>query len=355
MGRSRTVSVEQAAAAREETLNRLHQILIDQVSSLESVEAWKAWLAFANRFHRYSFNNTLLIQVQRPDATSVAGYRAWQAMGRHVMKGERAIKVLGPVTKRVPREDADGNPVCDEAGRPVFAFQLVGVKPVSVFDVSQTDGKPLPTPLMPELLTGQAPPGLWESLIALIATQGFRVSRDDCGRANGVTLFDQREVRVRPDVDDAQAVKTLAHEAGHVLLHAAPGLALVACRGMIEVEAESVAYLVTSAHGLGSSHYTFNYVTGWAHDGASASGKDVADIVQSTGERVIQTANRILESTMPPPDPSRAAIVSHALELRAELEPAPAPVPRRTSARLAALRKTASPVLDRSRGVGVSR
>ena len=118
---------------------------------------------------------------------------------------------------------------------------MVGVKPVSVFDVSQTDGDPLPEPPEAKLLTGQAPPGLWDALQAFVEAQSYSVSRGDCGEANGVTIFDTRQVRVRADVDDAQAVKTLAHEAGHVLLHAPERRDNFSCRGVAEVEAESVA------------------------------------------------------------------------------------------------------------------
>lgn len=241
MVRTARLDPEQAAAARQATLAEMHDVLVDQVASLESVEAWTAWLRFASRFYRYSFNNTLLIYAQRPDATAVAGYAAWKAMGRHVRYGEYGIKVYGPVLERVTREDADGNPLRDDHGRLVQAVRMVNVKPVRVFDVSQTDGAPLPEPPQVQLLTGQAPPGLWDSLVTVVAAEGFRVLRGDCGRANGVTVFDSAEVRVRPDVDDAQAVKTLAHEAAHVLLHADTGISPLTCRGVIEVEAESVA------------------------------------------------------------------------------------------------------------------
>ena len=322
-------SIEQAAADREQTLLQLHGILVEQVSSLESVDAWQAWLRFANGFHRYSFNNTLLIWAQCPQATAVAGYRAWQALGRQVRKGEKAIKVLGPVTRKVTRQDANGNPVRDGDGQPVLALQMVGVKPVSVFDVSMTEGAALPEPPQPQLLVGEAPPGLWESLEALIAEQGFRVTRGDCGTANGVTMYDTREVRVRSDVDDAQSVRTLCHEAAHVLLHSDRHSLASACRGRVEVEAESVAYLVTSSHQMDPAQYSFTYVAGWAHDAARTTGDDVASIVQATGQRVIETANRILQATVPPPEPSQAGAAAHARELQRELEPASRPVPTR--------------------------
>jgi integrase len=158
------------------------------------------------------FNNTVLIWSQKPEATMVAGYRAWQAKGRQVRRGEQSIKVFGPVTTREPKLDDHGRPVRSADGKTVQEVRIVGVKPVSVFDVSQTDGDPLPEPPQATLLTGQAPPGLWDALQAFVEAQGYTVSRGDSGGANGVTMFDSRQVRVRVDIDDAASVKTLAHD-----------------------------------------------------------------------------------------------------------------------------------------------
>ena len=300
-GRRPTYDRDAAEAARKATLESLHSQLAARIGSLDSLEAWGAWLRFANSFHRYSFNNTVLIWAAKPDATMVAGYRAWQAKGRQVRRGETAIKVFGPVTTREPKLDAHGNPVRGEDGKPVQEVRIVGVKPVSVFDVSQTDGDPLPQPPQATLLTGQAPPGLWDALQSFVEAQGFTVSRGDCGDANGVTRYDTREVRVRADIDDAAAVKTLAHEAGHVLLHAPDQRKPFACRGVAEVEAESVAFMVTAAHGLDASQYTFNYVAGWAHQAATPDGPSVEDIVKATGQRVIGATDRILQAPQPAP------------------------------------------------------
>ena len=240
-GRRPAYDREAAEAARKATLESLHSQLAERIGSLDSLQAWGAWLRFANSFHRYSFNNTVLIWAQKPEATMVAGYRAWQAKGRQVRRGETAIKVFGPGTTREPTLDEHGRPVRGADGKPVLEVRIVGVKPVSVFDVSQTDGYPLPEPPQAKLLTGQAPLGLWDALQAFVEAQGYTVSRGDCGDANSITIFDSRQVRVRADIDDAAAVKTLAHEAGHVLLHAPEQRQPFACRGVIEVEAESVA------------------------------------------------------------------------------------------------------------------
>lgn len=309
--------------ARRETLESMHSLLAERVGSLDSVQAWGEWLGFANSFHRYSFNNTVLIWAQHPQASLVAGYRAWQARGRQVRRGEKAIKVFGPITRREPKLDAHGHPVLGLDSKPVLEVRIVGVKPVSVFDVSQTDGDPIPERPTPRLLTGQAPAGLWESLQGFVEAQGFSVSRGDCGGANGVTRYESRQVVVRPDVDDAQAVKTLAHEAAHVLLHS-PGVRdPFACRGVVEVEAESVAFMVTAAHGLDASQYTFNYVAGWAHRASTPEGPDVEEIVRSTGQRVIGATDRILQTTQPAPSPVDEALGEWAVQVGRPHTPTP--------------------------------
>ncbi len=289
---------ETADLARRETVEQLHQQLAEGIANLDNKDAWQRYLSFARGFTQYSMGNQLLIMLAKPDATAVAGYRAWQAKGYQVRRGEKAIRILGPVTRPVPVLDSEGHPILDEHGRTRQTREIIGVRPVSVFDISSCDGPPVPEPPSPTLLTGEAPTGLWDSLAVLVAEHGFRVERGDCGEANGITSFSDRVVRVRDDVDDAQAVKTLAHELGHVLLtDPADVFGFVDCRGLREVEAESVAFMVTAAHGLDSSQYTFNYVTGWA---SRASGALTTDqVVKATDERVIAAVDQILSHTQP--------------------------------------------------------
>ena len=338
-GRRSAYDRDAAEAARKATLESMHSQLAERVGSMDSLQAWSAWLRFANSFHAYSFRNTVLIWAQNPEATMVAGYRAWQAKGRQVRRGETAIKVFGPVTTREPKLDAHGRPVRDANGKPVHEVRIVGVKPVSVFDVSQTDGDPLPEPPQATLLTGQAPPGLWNALQTFVEAQGYTVARGDCGGANGITMFDSRQVRVRADIDDAAAVKTLAHEAGHVLLHAPDQRQPFACRGVIEVEAESVAFMVTAAHGLDASQYTFNYVAGWAHQAATPYGPSVEEIVKATGQRVIGATDRILQATQP-----AATLVDEALTDLAVQVGRPVPAVAPTASNASPARPASEPV-----------
>ncbi|WP_094765138.1 ArdC-like ssDNA-binding domain-containing protein [Luteococcus japonicus] len=300
---ARRPPTEDQKAERAQQLEHLHAQIADKVADLTSSEQWQAWLRVASRFHQYSFNNTILIWTQRPDATLVAGYTTWQkSFHRQVTRGEHGIRILAPVTRRLPKTNADGTPLLDDKGKPVMTTQIVGVKPTSVFDISQTTGDPVPEPPQPALLTGQALDGLWQALATLVGEQGFRLERGDCCGANGYTDYTTRTVKVRDDVDDAQAVKTLAHELGHVLLHQPTTDADPVCRGSREVEAESVAYLVTAAHGLDSSQYTFTYVAGWAEQALPhhPEGTTIADVIHTTGARVLKTAHQILDATAAP-------------------------------------------------------
>jgi len=278
----------------EDKLAELHQQITEGVAALVGSDAWRAMLDTAARFHSYSLGNLLLIGMQAPAAARVAGFGTWQGLGRQVRKGERGIAILAPCTCRpkpaaqgpdgqpAPAAEAGGVAPAVEAGR----RQVRGFRRVFVFDVAQTDGEPLPE-VAPVLLTGQAPAGLWDHLASQVTRHGYTVARGDCSGANGYTDPASRTVRVRADVDDAQAVRTLAHELGHIECgHVADLPTYATCRGRCEVEAESVAYIVTAAAGMDAAGYTFAYVAHWA-------GGDLATVRQAA-ETVTKAARSIL-------------------------------------------------------------
>ncbi|MFT4261965.1 MAG: serine/arginine repetitive matrix protein 2 [Nocardioides sp.] len=306
-----------ARLSREEhdaKLEALHQRLTEAVNGLVSGEDWKRALEFAARFRSRSFNNTLLIYVQHyaafqkglvpdPMPTYVAGFKQWLSTARNVMRGQSGYQILAPVTARF----ASPTPEIDDSWRrlgrgekpswgEVVRSKLVGLRPAYVFDVSQTDGDPIPETPRPVLLHGQAPEGLWDGLAAQVQAQGFDLrlvaSAGEIGGANGLTNYLTHEVSVRVDMDDAAQVKTLAHELGHVMLHGPGNEDAVMHRGVAEVEAESIALMVGAAHGLATDDYTIPYVTSWA---ASVPGKTPTEVVQSTAERVRGTAVKILD------------------------------------------------------------
>jgi len=221
--------------ANKDRLTEAHERLTRAVESLVSGEDWQQLLILAGRLHRYSANNCLLIRAQRPDATWLAGYRRWQALGRQVRRGEKGVSILAPIVTRRRPVDSD-----EETEAPGLVRVLRGFTVAHVWDVSQTDGPPLPE-VGPVLLEGDAPAELWDRLASQVVAAGFALRRADCRPANGVTDFGGRTVTVRADVDGAQAAKTLAHELAHVLLHDGTENGS-GCRGRAEVEAESVAY-----------------------------------------------------------------------------------------------------------------
>lgn len=339
-------------ASREERLDALQQKLAQSVGNLVTGDDWKRAMEFAARFRTRSFNNTLLIYVQHvvayqegrvpePAPSYVAGFKQWLSLGRHVMKGQSGYAILAPVTARF----ASSTPTSAESWRRLgqgetakpgeaVGTRLVGLRPAHVWDLSQTDGDPVPEPPRPVLLQGQAPAGLWDGLADQITSHGFDLRlvshAEAIGGANGLTDYTTRNVSVRMDMDDAAQVKTLAHELGHVMLHGPDNADAAMHRGIAEVEAESVALMVGAGHGLATNDYTVPYVATWA---GSVPGKSPVEVVQSTAERVRGAAVTILDQldthrigNGDPPGLNREALTS-----RHSVTPARAPVKRQPS------------------------
>ncbi|WP_420116537.1 ArdC-like ssDNA-binding domain-containing protein [Micromonospora sp.] len=304
--KSSPAELERRRQAAADKLVAAHDRIVDGVRELITGEDWARYLRFAARFHNYSFNNTISILKQAPDATYVAGYETWKSVGRQVRKGERGITILAPVMARRTPEDA-AQPTAQALAEPAGESsepgrRMVGVRTASVFDVRQTDpivpGEELPL-VRPIELTGAAPAELWSGLARQIQGCGFTIERSDCGGANGRTQWAERIVRVRDDVAELQAVKTLAHELGHVVLHDPVDQASGRpdCRGTVEVEAESFAALVLGSQGITTDDYSFPYVASWA---AQGNDPDAAiQVVRDTANRVIKAAHQVIERLNP--------------------------------------------------------
>ncbi|KAE8763431.1 ArdC-like ssDNA-binding domain-containing protein [Georgenia thermotolerans] len=308
----KSISGADKVAAREAKLDEARAKLADALSALMNGAEFQRAIEFAARFRSHSFNNTLLIWLAHNDAydsgrvpsatpTYVAGYRQWQRLGRHVVKGQAGYMILAPVTARYVSDDP-ANPgswrrLERGKGPPdgeTLKSRLVNVRPTYVWDVSQTEGDPIPLLPVPQLLEGQAPEGLWDGLVSQVLNQGYRLSHvpdaATIGGANGLTNFATKIVSIRENMDELARCKTLAHELGHVLQGASEDGP--SHRGIAEVEAESVALMTLAAHGVDSSQYTVPYVAGWAN---SVKGRSPLELVASTASRVRAMAVQILD------------------------------------------------------------
>jgi hypothetical protein len=275
-----------------------------EVRRLRSGDDWKRWLKAAALFHEYSFGNVLLIQLQRPDATRVAGYGVWQKLGRQVTRGETGISILAPRWSRktddADRDDHAKPPDQEPKGAKTGGGRrLIGFRSTAVFDISQTSGEPLALPPTPQPVVGQIPSGLWEALAQEVSNAGFALIREKTWELSveGYTDHESRKVVIATHLDDVTAVARLAHEVAHMRMHSAREVTAagsIMCRGTREVEAESVAYVVLAHHGLEIDGSSFAYIAGWA---ATVDRKAPEKVLQATGRRVVETAKQLIDST----------------------------------------------------------
>jgi len=259
----------------------LLEALSDGVAALTTSDRWTRYLEVQSRFPRYSPNNVLLILAQKPDATRVAGYRAWQALGHQVLAKESALRVFAPM-KYQKRDATEGE----------MTQEIRGFKLVPVFDVSQTEGPDLPD--IVSKLDGLAPEGVLAKLIEFADGIGFHVERPASleSGANGDTDHREGRIRVAASNDEAQQVKTLAHEIGHALLHDPENVTIRELgRGLKELEAESVAFVTCRALGLETGKYSFGYVVGW-----SGSGKEALQGIKASTGRIQRAAAAVLKT-----------------------------------------------------------
>ena len=268
------------------------------IQELFESERYKAYLTTMSKFHSYSFNNTLLIAMQ--GGQLVAGYNKWRDdFHRNVKKGEKAIKILAPAPfkakKEVQKLDAQGRPVMGKDGKPVTEVQEIQVpafKIVSVFDVSQTEGEPLPS-IGVEELTGSVE-RYGEFFKALEQTSPVPIGFEDIpGGSHGYYHLTEKRIAIQEGMSELQTLKTAIHEIAHSKLHAidpeAPAIEQAdrPDSRTREVQAESVAYAVCQHYGLDTSDYSFGYVAGWS------SGKDLKELKVSL-ETIRATAHELI-------------------------------------------------------------
>ena len=290
---------EKPADKLKEITDRLEQ----GITELFESERYKEYLRVMSKFHNYSFNNTLLIAMQKPDASLVAGFSSWKNnFGRNVMKGEKGIKIIAPspftVKQEVEKTDPQtGKPVIGKDGKPVTEEKEIKVpayKVVSVFDVSQTEGRELPDIAVNEL-TGDVD-RFKDFFAALEQAAPVPVGFEKIeGGAHGYYHLEEKRIAIDEGMSDLQTLKTAIHEIAHAKLH---DIDLNAPkeeqkprvdRRTREVEAESVAYTVCQHYGLDTSEYSFGYVAGWS------SGKELAELRGSL-ETIRSTAAEMINA-----------------------------------------------------------
>ena len=290
---------EKPAEKLKEITDRLEQ----GIAELFDSERYKEYLRVMSKFHNYSFNNTLLIAMQKPDASLVAGFSAWKNnFGRNVMKGQKGIKIIAPSPFKIRQEvekidPHTQKPIIGKDGKPVTEekeIKIPAYKVVSVFDVSQTEGKELPDIAVDEL-TGDVD-RYKDFFAALEKTSPVPIAFENIeGGSHGYYHLEDKRIAINEGMSELQTLKTAIHEIAHAKLH---DIDLNAPedeqkprvdRRTREVEAESVAYTVCQHYGLDTSDYSFGYVAGWS------SGRELSEL-KSSLETIRSAAAEIINS-----------------------------------------------------------
>ena len=278
----------------QELTDKLEQGLQDLFNS----DSYRNYLSTMSKFHNYSFNNTLLIAMQKPDATLVAGFKAWHKnFDRHVKKGEKGIRILAPAPYKIKEErdkidpvtqelllDKDGNPQKEEVEITIPAFRAV-----SVFDLSQTDGKPIPELTAKELLSDVE--GYQDMIRAVEAISPVPIELEEiAGDSKGYYDREAKRIAVQENMSESQTLKTMIHEVAHSKLHSEEveqDEQMRKDRNTKEVEAESVAYTVCQHFGVDTSDYSFGYIAGWS------SGRDTKEL-RASMDTIRRTASELI-------------------------------------------------------------
>ena len=285
-------------------MDSIMQSLESGVEELFTSNRYQEFLKTMAKFHNYSFNNTMLIAMQRPDATLVTNYKNWQSMGRQVMKGEKGITIIAPAPYKKMKEkevlDENQRPIMGTDGKPKTEQVEVTVphfKAVTVFDIAQTSGEPIQT-LAPELLTAAVQDfDSFMQAIQKISPVPIRFDEID-GNANGYYHNADKEIVIKKGLSESQTLKTAIHETVHAKLHdkeIMESLGVEKDRLTKEVEAESVAYCVCSSFGLDTSDYSFPYIAGWSSSREMKEMKASMDVIRKTAGEMIDQLTEELE------------------------------------------------------------
>ncbi len=288
------------AKTEKQKVKEITDKLEEGLKELFESEKYKNYLSTMSKFHNYSFNNTFLIALQRPDASLVAGYQAWQKnFNRHVKRGEKGIRILAPAPYKIKEErdkldpvtgeimlDKDGMPQTEEVEVKIPAFRAV-----SVFDVAQTEGEPLPELEAKELLSTVE--GYEDFIKAVTYVAPVPIGFEDIpGASKGYFNIGENRIAVQEGMSESQTLKTMVHETAHSMLHNKEVnkediLAPAKDRNTKEIEAESIAFTVCRHFGIDTSEYSFSYIAGWS------SGRDMKEL-KSSLDTIRRTASELI-------------------------------------------------------------
>ena len=291
--------------SQDEKTKQAFSMIEQGVKDVYSSESFKQYLSCLSKFHSYSLNNTLLILSQKPEASLVAGYRAWQTnFNRHVNKGEKGLMILAPVTTKEDRlmnkHDENGNVILDESGNPVQEMRVVNLthfKTTTVFDISQTSGDPLPS--LVHDLTGSS-----NEVKAIIQTIQsvctipieFKTETEDLSFMTGAKGYyspKKDKIVINKDLEDLQTAKTLIHEYAHSILHKQTDKT----HSQREIEAESLAFVICDHFGIDTSEYSFGYIASYANKDYSEL-KSILVNIQSKAHEMIELIEPVFKENL---------------------------------------------------------
>ena len=295
------VGVIESREKQAEQLKEITDKLEQGVSDVFSSDNYKQFLDTMAKFPRYSVNNNILIMMQKPDAQMCQSCTGWKEMGRFVKKGEKGIKILAPAPYTIQREqtklDDRGNPMLDKDGEPIMESVEIKVnafKVVSTFDVSQTEGKELPTLGVDELTGGVDGYGIFMEALKEVCPVPMTFENIE-GGAKGFYSQTEKRIAIQEGMSEAQTVKTAIHEMAHQKLHAIENNGPKQTRGSKEVEAESVAYTVCQHYGIDTSDYSFSYVAGWSEGKEMPELKASLDTIRRAASEMITAIDEKVE------------------------------------------------------------
>ena len=282
----------------EKQLKEISERLEQGVKEIFTSERYTEYLNTMSKFHNYSFNNTLLITMQKPEATLVAGYQAWKKkFNRHVKRGEKGIQIIAPAPIREKQEIEKIDPVTKEPvigddGQPeteIVEMVIPRFRITTVFDVSQTEGEPIAELEVPELTGSVQFYDMFMQALQNISPVPIRMMNVE-GEAKGYYHQTEKYIAIKEDMSNVQTMKTGVHEVSHALLH---DREVMDAEGVLkdqttkEVEAESIAYIVCNHFGLDTSEYSFTYIVSWCESRDMKALKASMDTIRKTSAEII--------------------------------------------------------------------